>query len=75
MPRQHSATKAKKQVTTTRPDGVPQRRHSECVNDVQSIIHHHNVPTDRDKEADDDMLCSPGSARSLSFADVVVKHS
>ncbi|RQM20398.1 hypothetical protein B5M09_013333 [Aphanomyces astaci] len=27
------------------------------------------------READDDMLCSPGSARSLSFADVVVKHS
>ncbi|RHY32663.1 hypothetical protein DYB32_002362 [Aphanomyces invadans] len=63
IPRQHSATKAIK-LPTTRQD-IPQRRHSECVNDVQSII---NAPTD------DDLLRSPASARSLSFADVVVKQ-
>ncbi|KAH9075140.1 hypothetical protein Ae201684P_003825 [Aphanomyces euteiches] len=56
--RQNSVGKAKKQRHQ-----MPQRRHSECVNDVQSITR----PSGQD-------CLSPSSARSLSFADVVGKQ-
>ncbi|CAK4622896.1 unnamed protein product [Aphanomyces euteiches] len=56
--RQNSVGKAKKQRHQ-----MPQRRHSECVNDVQSITR----PSSQD-------CLSPSSARSLSFADVVGKQ-
>ncbi|KAF0699661.1 Aste57867_9783 [Aphanomyces stellatus] len=82
-PRQHSATKARKQPWSSGSSSsggmsrhdvshqMPQRRHSECVNDAQSSGgggRPSSITTGHD------IMLSPSSVRSLSFADVVVKQ-